>query len=353
MAPVTRVAQWATGTTGRLALRAIIDAPALKLVGVRVYDPDKVNLDAGILAGRPPTGVLATDDNANLVRTCPDVVLYMGAVEKHPDECFADVANLLLAGIDVIATGSSFIDVNAFDPARAALIDAACRRGGSSFLGVGIFPGFWGEAVAPLLARLSAGCSRITVRESLSYAGYPSRELLVDVMGYGQPPQSTAPLLSDPARAGSAFVATASVLARALGLKIGVVEPFRETAVTAAGLTVAVGEIASGTVAAMKLGLRAECGPVTIVVEHVTWLDDNVAPEWSAREGYEIEFDGAPTLRCNLVLGTTGEDRTEMGCLATAMHAVHAIEFVTASPPGVMDLAETASISGGHAWPQR
>ena len=187
---MTRVAQWATGTTGRLALRAIIDAPALKLVGVRVYDPDKVNVDAGTLAGRPVTGVLATDDNAKLVRTRPDVVLYMGAVEKHPDDCFADVANLLLAGIDVIATGSSFIDVNAFDPTRAADIEAACRRGGSTFLGVGIFPGFWGEAVAPLLARLSAGCSRITVRESLSYAGYPSREMLVDVMGYGQPPQS-------------------------------------------------------------------------------------------------------------------------------------------------------------------
>ena len=126
---MTRVAQWATGTTGRLALRAIIDAPALNLVGVRVYDPGKVNVDAGTLAGRPATGVLATDDNAKLVRTRPDVVLYMGAVEKHPEECFADVANLLLAGIDVIATGSSFIDVNAFDPTRAADIDAACRAG--------------------------------------------------------------------------------------------------------------------------------------------------------------------------------------------------------------------------------
>lgn len=353
MATLTRVAQWATGTTGRLALRAIIDAPALQLVGVRVYDPEKVNVDAGTLAGRSATGVLATDDNARLVRARPDVVLYMGAVEKHPEECFADVSNLLLAGIDVIATGSSFIDVNAFDPARAAEIDAACRRGGATFLGVGIFPGFWGEAVAPLLARLSAGCSRITVRESLSYAGYPSREMLVDVMGYGQPPQSTAPLLSDPARAGSAFIATASVLARALNLEVVAVEPFRETAVTRSRLNIAAGEIAAGTVAAMKLGVRADCGPLTIVVEHVTWLDDEVAPEWSTGEGYEIEFDGAPTLRCNLVLGTTGEDCTEMGCLATAMHAVHAIEFVTAAPPGVVDLAETASITGGQAWPQR
>lgn len=349
---MTRVAQWATGTTGRLALRAIIDAPNLDLVGVRVYDPGKVKVDAGVLAGRPETGVLATDDNTRLVRARPDVVLYMGAVEKHPDDCFTDVANLLMAGIDVIATGSSFIDVNAFDPARAAEIDAACRRGQSTFLGVGIFPGFWGEAVAPLLARLSVGCTTITVRESLSYAGYPSRDILVDVMGYGQPPDSTAPLLSNPGRAGSAFIATASVLARAVGLEIAAAEPFRETAVTSRALRVAAGDIAAGTVAAMKLGMRADCGPVTIVVEHVTWLDEGVAPEWSTAEGYEIEFDGAPTLRCNLVLGTGGEDRTEMGCLATAMHAVHAIDYVTAAPPGIVDLAKTGSITGGHAWPR-
>ncbi|MBW0018080.1 MAG: hypothetical protein JO236_11130 [Mycobacterium sp.] len=92
---------------------------------------------------------------------------------------------------------------------------------------------------------------------------------------------------------------------------------------------------------------------VTIVVQHVTWLDDEVAPEWSTREGYEIEFDGALTLRCNLVLGTAGGDRTGMGCLAAAMHAVHAIEFVMAAAPGVVDLAKTASITGGHVWPHR
>jgi hypothetical protein len=277
----------------------------------------------------------------------------MGTVEKHPDACFADVAHLLAAGVDVIATGSSFIDVHAFDAARAADIEAACGQGASSFLGVGIFPGFWGEAVAPVLSRLSAGCTRITVRESLSYAGYPSRDILVDVMGYGHLPQSTSPMLSDPARGAAAFVATASVLARALGLKLGAVEPFRDTVVTSSDLHVAAGEIPSGTVAAMKIGVRADCGPVMIAVEHVTWLDDEVAPEWSASEGYEIEFDGAPPLRCNLVLGTAGGDRTEMGCLATAMHAVHAIPFVIGAPPGVVDLADTASITGGHAWPLR
>ena len=83
----------------------MIDVPDLELVGVRVYDGDKVGTDAGDLAGRAPTGVLATDSNAEILALAPDVVLYMGRVEHDPDGCFADVVELLAAGIDVITTG--------------------------------------------------------------------------------------------------------------------------------------------------------------------------------------------------------------------------------------------------------
>lgn len=334
------MAQWATGATGRLALREVIDSPDLELVGVRVYDAAKVGRDAGDLVDRNSTGVLATDSNYKIVTAKPDVVLYMGSVERHPDTCFSDVAHLLSCGIDVIATGSSFIDVYGFDSKRASLIEAACTDGGASFLGVGLFPGFWGEAVAPVLSRLSSHCDDITVRESLSYAGYPSREMMFDVMGYGHLPDSQTPILSDADRAGKAFVGTARIVAKSLGLDVSSCEPFRETAITERELHVASGVIRAGTVGAIKLGVRADCGTTTIAVEHVTWMSPDVKTEWSRAEGYEIEFGGAPTLRCNLVLGTQGEDHTEMGCLATAMHAVHAIPAIRHASAGVHDLAD-------------
>lgn len=342
----TRVVQWATGTTGRLALRAVIDAPHLELVGVRVYDPAKVGRDAGELCGRPPTGVVATDDRDAIIGLGADVVLYMGGVERNPDSCFQDVVDLLAAGSNVVTTGSSFIDVHTFDPARARAIEEACEKGSSTFLGVGLFPGFWGEVVTPVLSRLSFQCGHVAVRERLSYAGYPSRDLMFDVMGYGQAPDSDAPLMSDPSRAGSAFKGTARLVAKALGLEVASLEPFRETAVTPRELEVASGVIPAGTVGAMKIGVRADCGPVLITVEHVTWMAPDVAPDWSSSEGYEIELDGAPTLRCNLVLGIEGEDHTEMGCLATAMHAVHAVPVVKDSPPGLIDLADAPPFVG-------
>jgi hypothetical protein len=340
-----RVVQWATGTTGRLALRAVIDALDLELVGVRVYDPGKVGRDAGDLADRGATGVLATDSTADVLDLDPDVVLYMGSVEKYPDGCFADVVELLASGADVIATGSSFVDARAFAPERARAIEDACATGSSTFLGLGLFPGFWGEVIAPALSRLSFQCEHIVVRESLSYAGYPSREMMFDVMGYGRAPDADE-AMADINRAGYAFISTATIVAKALGLEVTSAEPFREVTVTDTELHVASGVIRAGTVGAMKLGVRASCGPVTVVVEHVTWMGPDVAPEWSRSEGYEIEFDGAPTLRCNLVLGTHGEDHTEMGCLATAMHAVHAIPAVRAAPPGVLDLADATGFTG-------
>jgi hypothetical protein len=57
-----RVVQWATGNQGVEAIRAILDRPDLELVGAKVYSPDKEGVDAGVLAGRKPCGVTATQD---------------------------------------------------------------------------------------------------------------------------------------------------------------------------------------------------------------------------------------------------------------------------------------------------
>ncbi len=57
----TRVVQWATGAVGLAQLREVVDRPDLELVGLFVYDPAKVGVDAGTLVDRPPTGITATE----------------------------------------------------------------------------------------------------------------------------------------------------------------------------------------------------------------------------------------------------------------------------------------------------
>ena len=57
-----RVVQCGTGNIGRRALREVIRHPELELVGVQVYDPAKEGVDAGVLCGEEPIGVVATRD---------------------------------------------------------------------------------------------------------------------------------------------------------------------------------------------------------------------------------------------------------------------------------------------------
>ncbi|BBY74293.1 hypothetical protein MPRF_11920 [Mycolicibacterium parafortuitum] len=339
---MTRVIQWATGVTGLMSLRHILDRPDLTVVGVRVYDPAKAGVDAGTLCGAGEAGVITTADRDAVLDTDADVVLYMGKVETDTPGCFADVCDLLASGKDVIATGSRFIHPRSLHASLADCIESACERGRSSFLGVGLYPGFFGESFAPLLSRLTQQTTRINVREVLNYSTYASHDLVFNAMGFGHAPDDPAPLLANPEYAASAWIGSATVLAQALGLRIRAVEGFREVVTTPRALTVAAGEIPAGTVGAMRFGVVVDCGETTISVEHLTRMADDLAPDWPTEIGYELALEGEPNMRLHLEIGSAGEDHSEQGCLATAMHAINAIPAVVAAEPGLYDLSTIA-----------
>ena len=336
---MTRVIQWATGVTGTMSLRHVIGRDDLDLVGVRVYDPAKSGVDAGSLCGMPEIGLSATDDRDALLATDADVVLYMGKVETDTPGCFADVCDLLASGKDVITTGSRFVHPRSLDATLADSIETACSTGKSTFLGLGLYPGFVGESLGPILSRITARAGRIDVREVLNYSTYASHDLIFNAMGFGFPPEDTTPLLTNTEYAASAWIGSATVLAQALGLHIRGVEGYREVATTPRALSVAAGEIPAGTVGAMRFGVVADCGEVTLTVEHLTRMADDLAPDWPTEIGYEVTFSGEPNLRFHLVVGSPDEDHAQQGCLATAMHAINAIPAVMAADPGVYDLS--------------
>ncbi|MGX9792819.1 NAD(P)H-dependent amine dehydrogenase family protein [Mycobacterium sp. MMS18-G62] len=336
---MTRVIQWATGVTGMMSLRHVVERSDLKLVGVKVYDPSKAGVDAGTLCGMDEAGVTTTDDRQALINAEADVVLYMGKVETDTPGCFADVCDLLASGKNVVATGSRFIHPRSLHESLADGIESACRAGNSSFLGLGLYPGFFGESLGPILARLTQRADRINVREVLNYSTYASHDLIFNAMGFGFAADDTTPLLANTDYAASAWIGSATVLAQSLGLEIRDVEGYREVATTPRALTVAAGEIPAGTVGAMRFGVVVDCGDVTLSVEHLTRMADDLAPDWPKEIGYEVTFEGEPNLRLHLEIGSHGEDHAEQGCLATAMHAINAIPAVISADPGLYDLS--------------
>ncbi|OBH94810.1 dihydrodipicolinate reductase [Mycobacterium sp. E2733] len=339
---MTRVIQWATGVTGMMSLRHVIERADLELVGVRVYDPAKTGVDAGTLCGRGKVGLHTTADRDEIISTDADVVLYMGKVETDTPACFADVCELLASGKNVVATGSRFIHPRSLHASLADGIENACRTGQSSFLGLGLYPGFVGESLAPILSRLTSRAGRISVREVLNYSTYASHDLIFNAMGFGHTPDDTTPLLTNTEYAASAWIGSATVLAQSLGLKIRSVQGFRDVRTTSRALTVAAGEVPAGTVAAIRFGVEADCGATILAVEHLTRMADDLAPDWPTEIGYEVSFDGEPNLRCRLVIGSHDEDHAKQGCLATAMHAINAIPKVMAADPGLYDISTIA-----------
>ena len=339
---MTRVIQWATGVTGMMSVRHVLRRPDLDLVGVRVYHPGKAGVDAGTLCGLAEAGIFASADRDAVIGTDADVVLYMGKVETDTPGCFADVCDLLASGKNVIATGSRFIHPRSLHESLADGIKKACAVGGSSFLGLGLYPGFVGESLVPILSRLTQRTGRINIREVLNYSTYASHDLIFNAMGFGHDPDDTTPLLSNTEYAASAWIGSATVVAQALGLEIRGVEGYRDVVTTPRTLSVAAGEIPAGTVGAMRFGVVVDCGEIVLSVEHLTRMADDLAPDWPTEIGYEVVFEGEPNMRIHLVVGSEAEDHAAQGCLATAMHAVNAIPAVLAAPPGLYDLSTIA-----------
>jgi hypothetical protein len=348
---IYKVIQWGTGNTGSWSIRELAQRPDLELVAVRVYSPDKDGTDAGVLSGIEPVGVLATVDRATIIDTPADVVVYMGSAESNTEQCALDIIELLSSGKNVVSTPTPFQHPHAVSPELGAAFEQACATGGSTFLGLGLYPGFMGESVPIVLSRICHTVERISVAESMDYDEYPSTELMFNVMGFGFEPDDTKPVLSNLEFVKGLYVGAARILAEAFELELEDVVPFRQTVVSKEGLDVASGHIAPGTVAAMRMGVDGFYrGRKAITVEHCTRMDPALAPDWPSIPGYTIEVIGEPSFTTQISVGLPGQDHTDIGCLATAAHALNAIPAVVAAPPGVRTLADIGHFHGGKAF---
>jgi hypothetical protein len=340
------VIQWATGTVSRHAIRAIAQAPDLRLVGAFGYGADKIGRDAGELCGIGPLGVAVSGDRAAILAMPADCVLYMAQGEGKREQVLDDVCQLLASGKNVISTAlTELIYPKACGPQIVARLEEACRAGGVSFHATGIEPG-WAAEVLPLtLSGLFGRIDNLLVQEILDYASYPSAETL-ERMGFGQPPRPVAPT-PIPLEQGGAFVAPMMMVADALGATIGEIVYQCEVAVAEEGHDVGTVRIEPGTTTGKRYSFTAKIdGREALKVEHVTRLGAHVAPDWPQGRGWYVTVDGAPSMSLRCEIGMHGEDQNDQACLATAMHAVHAIAPVCSAAPGIRTFLDLPVIMG-------
>ena len=336
-----RVIQWSTGNVGRQALRAIIGHPDLELAGLWVSGGDKVGRDAGDIAGLAPTGVRATHDAEALLRLPADVVCYTATADLRPAEAVEDLCRILRAGKNVVSSSVvSLVWPKGANPDLVEKLEAACRAGGTSLYTNGIDPGFANEALPLALASLSARVDQIRAMEIVNYATYHQPEVLFGTMGFGQP-LDASPLLLIPGVLTLAWGPVVQLMAHALGAPLDEIRETHERRPAPETFRIPCGEVPKGTMAALRFEVAGIVrGRPAIVVEHVTRLRDDLAPDWPTpllgSGCYRIHVDGNPKIRCELNLEGEDGDHNTGGLLVTAMRILNAIPAVCAAPPGLL-----------------
>ncbi len=336
-----RVIQWATGTVGIHAVPAIVAHPDLELVGLWVHSDDKAGRDAGELCGTAPVGVRATQDAEALLALEADCVCYTANSDLRPGAVVDDICRMLVSGKNVVNT--SFVPL--LFPAAAGdgvleKLEEACQAGASSFYTSGIDPGFGNAGLAIHALALCKEVRTVRMSEIVNYATWDNPFTLFEIMGFGKPDTSQSLLLAP----GSTTLAWGPVLhlvARAIGLQLDDVRETHEILLADRDIEIASGTIGKGTISGMRfeiIGLMD--GEERVVVEHVTRMRDDDAPDWPQGSGYRVEIRGEPHLDIELGLSSDVGDHNHAGCLATAMHVVNAIPHLVAASPGVKTLLD-------------
>jgi hypothetical protein len=345
-----KVIQWATGTVGRHAMKAVMDLPHLELVGALAYDPAKAGRDAGEHCGAAALGVAITTDREAVFAMEADCVLYMAQGEGKRDQVLDDVCRLLESGKNVVSTAlTELIYPKACGEEVVSRLEQACRKGGVSFHATGIEPG-WASEVLPLaLSGLFRRIDHLLVREIMDYSTYPSADM-ISAMGFGAPPEPVPPT-AIPVTLAGAFGAPLLMVADALGATIETVIFECEVATAPSPRDAGGIRIEAGTTAGKRYRFSAVInGRKAMTIEHVTRMGGDIAPEWPQGRGWHVEVEGAPSMKFACEIAVNGEDANDQACLATAMHAVHAIAPVCAAAPGIRSFLDLPQITGRGAF---
>jgi hypothetical protein len=347
-----RVIQWSTGNVGRYALRGILAHPELDLVGLWVHSADKDGVDAGELCGQAPVGVAATTDADALLALDADCVCYTATADLRPQAAVDDLCRILAAGKNVVS--SSLVPLVHPPSADRGLVDVdrlatACQEGGVSCFTSGIDPGFANDVLPLLLTGVCERIDSLRVQEVLNYATYDQPEVLFGTMGFGTPLEDT-PLLLSPGTLTIAWGPVVGLLAEGLGVALDEVRETYEKRPAPRDLTLPSGTVAKGTMAGLRFELQGMVGGrPAIVVEHVTRLADDLAPEWPSpprQGGYRVRIEGSPSLTCELQLEGDGGDENSGGLLVTAMRLLNAVPAVCEAPPGLLSALDLPLVAG-------
>jgi len=328
-----RVVQWATGTVGTSALRALIGHPQMELVGVRVFSESKDGLDAGEICGLPATGVTATRHIEKLLTLKPDCVVYM------PDRTDVDdVCRILASGANIVTTRAEFFNPTEMDRHLRERVEAACREGNSSIHASGSSPGFITEALLPPLLSLQRKLDLITIDEFADCVDTCSEDMLVNIMGFGAAPEVFA--ATEFTERDTVFGHSLAVIASAIGLPFDKVEVTSEFATTRQPVKLHKTTINAGSVGGQRHTVTGVHEGTPVLRFRSNWfVTTELDPLWDLRDdGWRVIVEGDTPLDITIRFPISNDPETRARIMPnlTAHRPVNTIPAVCAARPGIV-----------------
>ncbi|OBG32324.1 dihydrodipicolinate reductase, partial [Mycobacterium alsense] len=248
-----------------------------------------------------------------------------------------------------------------FAPDWRDQLEAAARSGGASFYASGIFPGFASDQLALLMTTQSKNIRTITASEVALNDHYPVADVMMDGLGFGRP-LDFDPMMKQPGFIEMAWKAPIYLIASGLGVEVEAVRGFFDRELTDRDIEVAFGTVEAGTCGALRMkAIGVVDGREAIVIEHVTRLAHDVAPDWPTGIGdlsYRITITGDPDIDCTLAAtlkdprkaGVAGMTSGAGAMVATAMRVVNAVPYVVAAEPGLLSSVDLPLTIPQHAF---
>jgi hypothetical protein len=361
----TRVIQWGVGNVGHHSLRGVLERPDLELVGLRVFNPAKVGVDAGEMLGGAPTGVVGTADVDEILALDADVVLYnaLGTTLVDLQAPVDELSRLLASGKNVISSAIDlFIYVKSgvapahVKPEMITQIAAACDLGGVSVYSTGMTPGFALDLWPVTMGRTVRRVDSVHLRELVSLRDYKST--MQEFMGFGLRPGDEIAMFkmfeesADNPKAGALntpYGAAIHFLGDAFGVEIDRITYQHIDERTAKNrLVLPSGIFEAGTIVGTEFRLSGWVEDLEFVALDICWRidDDGWPPNLCA---WELEIKGDPSVRSRMEFATETDARRATS-ITVAGHCLNAIPNVVAAPPGILNHF-TLPIFTGRATP--
>ena len=343
-----RVFQVATGNVGSEMIKRIQSHPDLELVGLHCYSRDKIGRDAGEIVGLASIGVTATGTIDEIIAVHPDCLTFHGV---FPDVDLYE--RVLESGINIVTTADWITghhrNANHHLPSgrtESEVIDAACRRGNSTFYGTGMNPGL-AQILTVVHSTDVTEIEHVLCTESVDVSCHHSADTWKEV-GFGLSVDDPAvPFMLE--KYTRVFEDAVRLMADCFGLELDDAVRFEyELGACTEDVDLGWYQLPKGSLGGCYLKYIGTVDGSPKIEMHLEWqMTPNTDPHWDIQACYITKIEGDPCIYSkHMIFPKPGTDFSSpaafasVGMTVTGMPALNAIRTVVEAPAGIITSAD-------------